>query len=279
MSSDAPRLRPARRLVSKAAAVAGRSEPRPPLVAPFARALAVLGAFTPRERWLGNGDLAERTGLPPSTVSRLTQVLVALGYLLHQPVERKYRLSAAVLALGYAAFANSEVQRVARGQMQDFADGCGLLVCLASRDRLDLIVLESCSGAQVPVVLNLHVGARVGLASSPMGWALLGAVPPAEREYLMGSIARRMPREWSRLRPRVSQALAQLEEKGWCSAVGEWDRALGVVAAPVVIEGHEPRVLALIGASVHLGRARIERELAPRLLAMGQLLERLGQAA
>jgi hypothetical protein len=42
-----------------AAAAGGR-----PVVAPFARALSVLSAFAPGERWLSNGDLVERTGLP-----------------------------------------------------------------------------------------------------------------------------------------------------------------------------------------------------------------------
>lgn len=72
----------------------------PPMVAPFARALALLGAFTPQDGWLGNRELAQRTGLPASTVARQAQSLVALRYLRHEPVERKYRLAAAVLALG-----------------------------------------------------------------------------------------------------------------------------------------------------------------------------------
>ncbi len=59
-----------------AAAAGGR-----PVVAPFARALSVLSAFAPGERWLGNGDLVERTGLPASTVTRMTRTLVTLGYL------------------------------------------------------------------------------------------------------------------------------------------------------------------------------------------------------
>lgn len=248
------------------------------MVTPFARALALLDAFTPRDRWLGNTDLAQRTGLPASTVTRLAQSLVALGYLLHAPAERKFRLSAAVLALGYAAIANSEVQRVARAQMQAFAAQHKVHVSLSSRDRLDLIVLASCASPDAPVALNLHVGARAGLASSPMGWALLAALPEAERDYLLDSVERRMvhesrdAKEWPRQRRRLNAALVQVAEHGWCSSVGEWDRDLGVVAAPLLIDGHVPRVLACVGAGVQLGRARIERELGPRLLAMSRAL-------
>jgi DNA-binding IclR family transcriptional regulator len=243
------------------------------MVTPFARALAVLGAFSPGDRWLGNRDLAERTGLPASTVTRLAQSLVALGYLLHAPAERKYRLSAAVLALGYAAIANSEVQRVARAQMQAFADQHRVHTSLSARDRLDLIVLESCTSPHALVALNLHVGARAGIASSPMGWALLSAVPEVERDYLLANVERRMPREWPRLRRRLNEALAQIRDRGWCSSIGEWDRALGIVAAPVVIDGHEPRVLSCVGASLMMSRARVERELGPHLLAMTRAIQ------
>ncbi len=251
------------------------------MVTPFARALSLLGAFTPRDHWLGNTDLAQRTGLPASTVTRLSQSLVALGYLVHAPAERKFRLAAAVLALGYAAIANSEVQRVARAQMQAFAVQHRVHVSLSSRDRLDLIVLASCASPDAPVALNLHVGARAGLASSPMGWALLAALPEVERDYLLASVERRMPhglhesrelKEWPRQRRRLSAALVEVADRGWCSSVGEWDRDLGVVAAPLLIEGHVPQVLACVGASVQLGRARIERELGPRLLAMSRAL-------
>jgi DNA-binding IclR family transcriptional regulator len=246
------------------------------MVAPFARALSLLGAFTPQDRWLANRDLAQRTGLPASTVTRLAQSLVALGYLVHDPAGRRLRLAAAVLALGYAAFANSDVQRVARAQMQAFADQHRVHVNLSSRDRLDLIVLECRDCPQPALALNLHIGARLGLASSPMGWALLAALPEAERFYLLNSVERRNPRQWPRLRRRAGEAIAQIYDKGYCSSLGEWDPDLGIVAVPVPIEGHEPRVLACVGPSAQLSRARVERDLGPRLLGMARVLQQAG---
>ena len=55
-------------------------------VTALARGLEVLRVFTPTEGLLGNGEIAERTGLPKPTVSRLTYTLTKLGYLSH--VER-----------------------------------------------------------------------------------------------------------------------------------------------------------------------------------------------
>ena len=80
------------------------------VVAPFARALMLLEAWSPQTCWLGNAELSTLTGLPASTVTRLTQTLVGLGYLHHSPKQHKYRLTAAVMALGYGAIANSRAR-------------------------------------------------------------------------------------------------------------------------------------------------------------------------
>ncbi len=201
------------------------------------------------------------------TVSRMARTLVALGYLHHARHERKYRLTPAVLALGYGAITSSGVQRTARTHMIALADKYKMHVILCSRDRLDLVVLESCSGAASPLALSLHVGARVGIASSPMGWALLAALPELERYYLMENVERRMPRDWLRVRRRSSQAIAQVHQLGFCTSLGEWDHQLGIVAAPLLVEGQAPLALTCVGSSSQMTRARVERELGPRLLA------------
>jgi hypothetical protein len=48
-------------------------------VSALARGLEVLTCFKPGDRFLGNGQIAARTGVPKATVSRLTQTLTALG--------------------------------------------------------------------------------------------------------------------------------------------------------------------------------------------------------
>jgi DNA-binding IclR family transcriptional regulator len=52
-----------------------------PLNRSVLRGAEILRAFKPGSDLLGNGELSERTGLSPSTVSRLTQTLVVAGLL------------------------------------------------------------------------------------------------------------------------------------------------------------------------------------------------------
>jgi DNA-binding IclR family transcriptional regulator len=239
-----------------------------PLVAPFARALSLLAVFTPHDRWLASRELAARSKLPPTTVTRIAQSLVQLGYLRHDAARHQYRLAAAVLALGYAAIAHSDVQRTARVHMQAFAEQHRVHVHLGARDRLDVMLLGSCSSSKAPLSLNLHAGVRVGLAASPLGWALLAALPQPERQYLLEHLERRMPREWPRLRRRTCEAIVQVNQLGFCTSLGEWDHDLGIVAAPLAMPGQSPLVVSCIGSSAQTTRARVERELGPRLLAL-----------
>lgn len=79
-------------------------------VTALARGLALLAAFR-GERVLGNLELARRTQLPKSTVSRLTFTLTCLGYLEQADDGRghtAYRLGARVAELGSPLAAGGE---------------------------------------------------------------------------------------------------------------------------------------------------------------------------
>lgn len=256
----ADRPRPKVRVAKKAA------------VMPFARALGLLGAFTAQDQWLGNGDLASRTGLPASTVSRIAHSLVSLGYLHHQPRVRKFRLAASVLALGFAAVADSDVQQVAKPHMQSFAREHQVDVCLCSRDRLDMVVLDTCRSSAGSTGINLRYGVRVRVAASPAGWALLASLPEHERYYLLEQAERQQPPDWQRQRRRSAEAICQVRELGFCSSAALGDPMVSVVAAPLLVVAQGPLVLACLGSSTRISRARVERELGPRLVAMTNII-------
>ncbi|EGD05032.1 IclR family transcriptional regulator, partial [Burkholderia sp. TJI49] len=92
------------------------------MVTPLARGLSILSAFGPDKGWLGNLEIAQATGIPPPTALRLLRSLVALGYLHHDKTSRKYALAAASLALGYAAVADPDLQRLAGIEMRKLAE-------------------------------------------------------------------------------------------------------------------------------------------------------------
>ena len=79
--------------------------------------------------------------------------------------------------------------------------------------------------------------------------------------------------------PPLGEAISQIYELGWCTSIGEWDRDLGIIAAPVLVEDHAPLVIACVGAASEFTRARVQRDLGPRLLATAAAIQQTGGAA
>jgi len=245
-----------------------------PIVAPFARALALLAAFTPDERWLCNSDLAKHAGLPASTVTRLARTLVALGYLCCDSGKRRFRLGPSALALGYRAAAEIEIHEAAHQRMRLFAEHYQVHVHLCTRNRLDVVVIDSCCTSTIPASLQPAIGTRLALASTAVGWALLASLPEAERDYLLRSAASQSSRDWGEKcghpARRHSEAIGQVREDGFCVALGQTGQPMTMVAAPIQLPGEAPLAVSCMGPSMLVGRARSERELGPALVRMAR---------
>ncbi len=83
----------------------------------LSRGMLILRAFRPGSEALGNGEIAELTGLPRATVSRLTQTLVDECFLEHDRARRAYRLGAAVLGLAFSMRNSSRVLHLAENSV------------------------------------------------------------------------------------------------------------------------------------------------------------------
>ncbi|KVC27344.1 IclR family transcriptional regulator [Burkholderia pseudomultivorans] len=248
----------------------GERAPSSAMVTPLARGLSILSAFGPDKGWLGNLEIAQATGIPPPTALRLLRSLVALGYLHHDKTSRKYALAAASLALGYAAVADPDLQRLAGIEMRKLAEATDTYVLLGTRDRLDILILDTQIGSRTVLDLRLRPGMRMHIAYSLMGWALLAALPEAECRYLQCELERRADDNWPTIGRRMFEKVAQVRELGFGMLHGDWEPELACVAAPVPLPDRPPLVLGCVGRTARLAQARLERELGPRLVAIAQ---------
>ena len=243
------------------------------MVEPLARGLAVLEAFDPKQPWMGNKQIALETGLPAPTVSRLLRSLAALGYVRYDEVQRKYRLAAATLGLGYAAISDGFIQRIAGKEMRSFAEATDTYVMLSTRDRLDMVVIYSCLGSQAMLGVDMTPGTRYSLGGAVMGAALLAVLSEQERGYLLEALRRSIGREWPEQRRRTAEKIAQIRELGFCMSPGEWVLEISSISTPVCVAGNPPWVLSCTGRTSRMPRTYMERELGPRLVAAAQLLQ------
>ncbi|EXL10532.1 IclR family transcriptional regulator [Aquamicrobium defluvii] len=236
------------------------------------RGLDILRAFRPADTALGNQELAERSGLPNSTVSRLTYTLSKLGYLVYLEETGKYRMGVPVLGLGYACLSGLKVREVAQPYLDALAEhaGNGILVAMGGRDEFSMIYV-ACARSPGVVSLQLNVGSRISLARSSMGRAYLAAAPARERETLLRGIEARTDKaRWPRLHEEILRAIEEIETRGFCLNSGEWHADVNSVGVPLVpLHGGGP-VLALNcgGPAYLLPRERLENDLGPRMAEM-----------
>lgn len=202
-------------------------------VVALARGLEVLRAFRVRDGFLGNQEIAERTGLAKPTVTRLTYTLCELGYLMRVPRMGKYQLAPSAITLGYAALANLGIRQVARPLMAKLAEELAAPIALGVLDRNRALYVDIARGSSAFTV-QLDVGARIPLAKTAMGWALIAAMDEDHRGRTYASLAERHPGEWPALRERVEAAIAQYPRKGFVSSPGTWRSDIHAVGVPLV---------------------------------------------
>jgi len=242
-------------------------------VTALARGLEVLRAFSPTEGLLGNGEIAERTGLPKPTVSRLTYTLTKLGYLAHIERLAKYQLAPAALALGYTALANIRVRQLARTHMQELADYASAVVALGTRDRLDLIYLELARSKR-GAMLRLIQGSRLPIANTAMGRALIAGMPEAERSWLLGYIKRQEGKDWPKVKVWIERAIGEFETHGYTLSLGEWERDINAVGVPLVAPDGSGVFAFNCGApAFQFTRERLESDIGPRLVNLVRNVE------
>ena len=234
----------------------------------LARGLDVLRAFTSTETLLGNQEIATRAGLPKATVSRLTYTLTKLGYLTHIERLSKYALAPGALSIGYSALVSMRIRQVARPYMQELADYTGASVALGSRDRLNLIYIEQARG-KTSSMLRLDLGARIPIATTAMGRALLAAVPAEEREWLMSHVAKHAGANWPAMKKGIERAVSDYQKRGFTISVGDWQSDVCAAGVPLMPADGSGIFAFNCGApAFQLTREQLEKDIGPRLVNM-----------
>lgn len=245
-------------------------------VGALARGLKVLAAFQPGEQALSNLQLAQRTALPKSTVSRLTYTLTKLGYLAQDEVTGHYRLGSAVLSLGASALGSYDLRRIAAPLMREFALENNISISLGVRDGTDMVYLESYR-SQARVSVQLSIGSRVPLATTAIGRAYYSALPDNEREQLDQQLAQRYGKQWPEINARLQEAMNTCHQDGYSESFGEYEQdvmAVGI-ALPAIMPGMVLMSLNASGPAYTLSVEEMRQRIAPALQRLSrQILPR-----
>jgi len=205
------------------------------------RGIELLRAFRPGADLLGNGELAERTGLSRATVSRLAQTLVDSGMLEHDRRRRAYRLAPPVLSLAHAMRSGSPVLQVAGPLMRSEAEQRKINVGLAVADRDEMVYLESVRYSRRVSWRNVVAGQRVPMELTSLGRAWLSAAGDEARRRLMDLFRARRSSGWRELSREIDAAIDSVRRNGYCWA--SWQPQVVALATPVIVADHPVYVL------------------------------------
>jgi DNA-binding IclR family transcriptional regulator len=197
-------------------------------VASVTRALAVLDALA-GEADLGTNELARRTGINASTVSRLLATLVSAGLAEHVAGTGRYRLGLRLIELGNLVLERLDLREIARPHLQALVamtDETATLSAPGERNAVTIDFVQSPSSVQSvaqlgrPSVGHATATGKVMLAFGGGGEAAAGTL----EAYTSRTITDRLA---------LASELERVRARGWAQSIGEREDDLNAVAAPV----------------------------------------------
>jgi IclR family acetate operon transcriptional repressor len=235
------------------------------------RALAVLDALGEAGGEIGTNELARRTGINASSVSRLLATLVDAGYA-EPTASGRYRLGVRLLQLGSHALDGLDLRELVRPALEMLAATTGETATLSVSGGRDAVTLDFARSPQA-VQSVAQLGRPSVAHATATGKVLLafGDVPLPS-----GRLTRFTDRTIADQRS-LEREIACVRERGWAAAVGEREPDLAAVAAPV--RGSRGELVAIVGVQGPASRfddpAR-ERAAQALLRAVAELSVRLG---
>ena len=238
----------------------------------LARGLEVLACFRSADKGLTNQQIAERCGLPKSTVTRFTYTLTRLGYLV-QDSGGRYVLGTATLGLGAAMLARLDIRQLARPMMQELAEFSGTTVSIAVRDRLSMIYIEVCRSTAA-LALALQVGSRMPLAVSAIGRAYLVKASEQERQDILTRYREIDEMAYQAVLDAIERGSRDYARHGCTTSFGEWQKDVnGIAVGFYPIGGNQLMSINCGGPSSSVSEQFLLEEVRPRLIEIAARLE------
>jgi DNA-binding IclR family transcriptional regulator len=198
------------------------------LVAAVERAVAVLGALADAPDDLGTNEIARRTGINASSVSRLLATLAKDEYVRRVPGTGRYRLGLRLIQLGNSALARVDFREVVRPHLVALMEATGETATLSVPGGDTTMTVDF---VQSPS--SVRSVAEIGRPSIAHATAI-GKVFLAHGGALKDGSLHAYTDRTITDRRRLAREVAAVRERGWAQAVGEREPDLNAVAVPVL---------------------------------------------
>lgn len=228
----------------------------------FARGLQLFEALSKQKKPMSNSDLSKSTGLPPSTISRLTYTAMRLGYLRHSETGRSYELTPKSLNLGYSVLTGFALIDRATPLLKVLAEKTGQTAALCVRDGMYLTFVQVVSGSDI-LAVRFAVGGRLPIATSAAGPAYLSILPEKERRQLASRIRGQLTQQNGNVTA-FNSALEAACKDGVSFSRDTWRRGISAVSVGIST-AHEQAAITVPFATGSISVANMRGIIAPIL--------------
>jgi len=226
------------------------------------RVFDILELFRERQCPLRLKDVVDALGMPTSSAAALLKTMAQMNYLSFESASRAYLPTPRLSQLGGwvtpASYEDGPIQVAVRR----IGRKLGETILLGTITDIYVEIVDILR-AREPLQYYTHIGSRVLLVHSGLGWPLLSELADDE----IARIYRRTVRQ-NKIEPGVSSlnrlkgGVEQVRDKGYCLSRGMVTRGVGVVGLMVPTPpGHRKRAIGVAGP-----QERIEKNL-PKILA------------
>ncbi len=203
----------------------------------LSRGLAILQSFSPETPSLSLTALAQANRITLGTCTRYVSTLKALGYMVQDPVTKRYTLTPKVLSLGFPLLKNMDLRARLLPYMIETTRDLDVTTQCAMLDGADIVFVDRVRSREV-VNLDLTVGSRLPCYCTALGKAILAFLDKETAEGIIDSLEFVPHTPFTvRNKDQLRVLLQETRERGYAVNNQELTLGLKTLATPVFKEG------------------------------------------
>ncbi len=240
----------------------------------LSRGIAVLRLLAAREAPLGVHEIARALQLVPSTCLHILRVLTEERLVAVDPANKKYAISAGLVALARSALRHNPFTTLAQPDLEELSARYRATAIAVEATGLDHMVVVALARGPLPLQLHVEIGSRFPALISATGRcvAAFGNHPWDEIKARFRKLQWDAPPSFAAWQAEVQQVRAA----GFAVDDGQYIRGVTIVAAPVVMPNGSVNALVLVGFGEHMretGLTRMGQDLRDRAARLSKTLE------
>lgn len=220
-------------------------------------AIDVLRCFSASDPLLGVNEVAKRTGLHKSSVSRLMATLADLHILERDPGSKRFRLGDGLFAIAAPLFNRKGLVETVRPMLEKLAAAAGETASFNIWDGQDAVVIESAAGSTAIGHFS-PVGMRNPAHCTSSGKVLLAFAPQGDIDAVLVGGLRRFTTQSTTDPVALKDELGRIRATGIAINAGAFREDVGAVAA--IVPGPGGRIFGAVSVSVPMYRFGADRQ-------------------